>query len=212
MLTSDIKNFQVICHFLYTIITLLLLDNYITYHFLTKYLIITLLLLDNYMTYHFLTEYSIITLLLLHNYMTYHFLTKYSIITLLLLDNYMTYHFLTKYLTTITFTRRLHYLFLFSPFFKYYFNLLLLLFILIFIHFNYFNLLSLLFFLIFIHFNYFKLLSLLFILIFPTGGRNPIQALDQQNYNKHNRLYQWSDINESDVKMFLAHIIIMGLV
>ena len=73
MLTSDIKNFQVICHFLYTIITLLLLDNYITYHFLTKYSIITLLLLDNYMTYHFLTKYSIITLLLLDNYMTYHF-------------------------------------------------------------------------------------------------------------------------------------------
>ena len=109
----------------------------------------------------------------------------------------MTYHFLTKYSTTITFTRRLHYLFLCSPFLKYYFNLLLLLFILIFIHFNYFSLLS---------------LSLLFILIFPTGGRDPIQVLDQQNYNKHNRLYQWSDINESDVKMFLAHIIIMGLV
>ena len=60
--------------------------------------------------------------------------------------------------------------------------------------------------------HFFRLISLLFILNFLLGGRDPIQLIDEPNDNKHNRISQWTDINECDVKIFLAHIIIMGLV
>ena len=60
--------------------------------------------------------------------------------------------------------------------------------------------------------HFVRLISLLFILNFLLGGRDPIQLIDESNYNKHNRISQWTDINECDVKIFLAHIIIMGLV
>ena len=51
-----------------------------------------------------------------------------------------------------------------------------------------------------------------FTLILPLGGQDAIQLIDEPNYNKHNRLSKWTDVNESDVKIFLAHIIVMGSV
>ena len=53
---------------------------------------------------------------------------------------------------------------------------------------------------------------LLFVIIIILGGRDPIQLIDEPNYQKHHRLSKWIDINESDVKIFLAHVIVMGLV
>ncbi|MCG8620554.1 MAG: transposase, partial [Proteobacteria bacterium] len=51
-----------------------------------------------------------------------------------------------------------------------------------------------------------------YIHIICVGGRDPIQLIDQSDYQKHHQLSKWTDINESDVKIFLAHVIVMGLV
>ena len=56
------------------------------------------------------------------------------------------------------------------------------------------------------------LFLLLFVLVIILGGRDPIQLIDQPNYQKHHRLSKWTNINESDLKIFLGHVIIMGLV
>ena len=61
------------------------------------------------------------------------------------------------------------------------------------------------------HLSY-PLYILLFILKLISCGKDPIQLIDQPNYTKHHRLSRWNDINESDVKIFLAHVIVMGLV
>ena len=39
-----------------------------------------------------------------------------------------------------------------------------------------------------------------------------IQLLDQPGYRRHHRLCNWTDVNASDIKIFLAHVIVMGLV
>ena len=44
------------------------------------------------------------------------------------------------------------------------------------------------------------------------GNRDPIQAADELNYNRNSRLNNWIDINEDDIKLFIAHVIVMGLI
>ena len=44
------------------------------------------------------------------------------------------------------------------------------------------------------------------------GNRDPIQTADDLNYNRNSRLNNWGDINEDDIKLFMAHMIIMGLI
>ena len=46
----------------------------------------------------------------------------------------------------------------------------------------------------------------------PIGNRDPIQAANEPNYNRNSRLNNWIDINEDDIKLFMAHIIVMGLI
>ena len=46
----------------------------------------------------------------------------------------------------------------------------------------------------------------------PIGNRDPIQAADEPNYNRNSRLNNWIDINEDDIKLFMAHIIVMGVI
>ena len=41
---------------------------------------------------------------------------------------------------------------------------------------------------------------------------DPIELLDQPGYQRHHRLCNWTDVNASDIKIFLAHVIVMGLV
>ena len=41
---------------------------------------------------------------------------------------------------------------------------------------------------------------------------DPIELLDQPGYQRHHRLCNWMDVNASDIKIFLAHVIVMGLV
>ena len=53
---------------------------------------------------------------------------------------------------------------------------------------------------------------LLFVLVIILGGGDPLQLIDQPNYQKHHRLLKWTNINESNLKIFLGHVIIMGLV
>ena len=36
--------------------------------------------------------------------------------------------------------------------------------------------------------------------------------MDDPNFNLHHRLAQWANINESDIQLFLGHVIVMGLV
>ena len=40
-------------------------------------------------------------------------------------------------------------------------------------------------------------------------GRDPIQQLDGLTNKKHNRLHSWKDLNAADIKLFMAHIIVM---
>ena len=44
------------------------------------------------------------------------------------------------------------------------------------------------------------------------GGRDQIQQIEHYSYNRHTRLGMWRDINESDIKIFIAHILIMSSV
>ena len=45
-----------------------------------------------------------------------------------------------------------------------------------------------------------------------THGRNPIQQLDDPTNKKHNHLYSWKDVSAADIKLFMAHVIVMSLV
>ena len=44
------------------------------------------------------------------------------------------------------------------------------------------------------------------------GNRDPIQAANEPNYNRNGQLNNWVDINEDDMKLFMAHMIVMGLI
>ena len=46
----------------------------------------------------------------------------------------------------------------------------------------------------------------------PIGNRDPIQAVDEPNYNRNSQLNNWIDINGDNIKLFMAHIIVMGLI
>ena len=45
-----------------------------------------------------------------------------------------------------------------------------------------------------------------------TWGRDPIQQLDDPTNKKHNRLHSLKDLNAADIKLFMAHVIVMSLV
>ena len=44
------------------------------------------------------------------------------------------------------------------------------------------------------------------------GGRDQIQQIEHYSHKRHARLSMWRDINESDIKIFIAHILIMSSV
>ena len=43
-------------------------------------------------------------------------------------------------------------------------------------------------------------------------GRDPIQQLDDPTNKKHNHLDSWKDLNVANIKLFMAHVIVMSLV
>ena len=45
-----------------------------------------------------------------------------------------------------------------------------------------------------------------------TNGRDPTEQMDDPSNRRYNRLYKWKDVNASDIKIFMAHVIIMYLV
>ena len=42
------------------------------------------------------------------------------------------------------------------------------------------------------------------------GNRDPFQHLDHYSYQKHARLGTWKDLNSSDIKIFIAHLLVMS--
>ena len=44
------------------------------------------------------------------------------------------------------------------------------------------------------------------------GGRDQIQQIEHYSHKRHARLGTWRDVNESDIKIFMAHILIMSSV
>ena len=44
------------------------------------------------------------------------------------------------------------------------------------------------------------------------GGRDQIQQIEHYSHKRHARLGTWRDVNESDIKIFIAHILIMSSV
>ena len=44
------------------------------------------------------------------------------------------------------------------------------------------------------------------------GGRDQIQQIKHYSHKRHARLGMWRDVNESDIKIFIAHILIMSSV
>ena len=50
------------------------------------------------------------------------------------------------------------------------------------------------------------------IIFLSIGNRDPIQAADDPNYTRNSRLNNWVDINEDNIKLFMAHVIVMGLI
>ena len=44
------------------------------------------------------------------------------------------------------------------------------------------------------------------------GGNDIIEATSIGNVKKYSRLNNWKDVNEGDIKVFMAHIIVLGLV
>ena len=42
-------------------------------------------------------------------------------------------------------------------------------------------------------------------------GNCPIEAIDNPNYKKFSRLNQWKDVTESELKVFVAHLLVMGV-
>ena len=45
-----------------------------------------------------------------------------------------------------------------------------------------------------------------------TNGRNPIEQMDNPSNRRYKRLYKWKDVNALDIKLFMAHVIVMSLV
>ena len=45
-----------------------------------------------------------------------------------------------------------------------------------------------------------------------TWGRDLIQQPDDPTNKKHNHLHSWKDLNAADIKLFMAHVIVMSLV
>ena len=44
------------------------------------------------------------------------------------------------------------------------------------------------------------------------GGRDKIQQIEYYSYKRHARLGTWRDVNESAIKIFMAHVLIMSSV
>ena len=44
------------------------------------------------------------------------------------------------------------------------------------------------------------------------GRRDEIQQIEHYSHKRHTRLGTWKDVNESDIKIFMAHILIMSSV
>ena len=44
------------------------------------------------------------------------------------------------------------------------------------------------------------------------GGRDEIQQIEHYSHKRHTQLGTWRDVNESDIKIFIAHILIMSSV
>ena len=44
------------------------------------------------------------------------------------------------------------------------------------------------------------------------GGRDQIQQIEHYSHKRHARLGTWKDINEADIKIFIAHLLIMSSV
>ena len=44
------------------------------------------------------------------------------------------------------------------------------------------------------------------------NSRDPIEQMDDPSNRRYNRLYKWKDVNVSDIKLFMAHVIVMSLV
>ena len=45
-----------------------------------------------------------------------------------------------------------------------------------------------------------------------TNGRDPIEQMDDPFKRRYNRLYKWKDVNVQNIKLFMAHVIVMPLV
>ena len=45
-----------------------------------------------------------------------------------------------------------------------------------------------------------------------TCGRDLIQQLNDPTNKKHNHIHSWKDLNAADIKLFMAHVIVMSLV
>ena len=43
-------------------------------------------------------------------------------------------------------------------------------------------------------------------------GHGPIEVLDNPNYKKFSRLNQWKDVNEAELQVFVAHLLVMGVI
>ena len=43
------------------------------------------------------------------------------------------------------------------------------------------------------------------------GGRDQIQQIEHHSHQRHTRLGTWRDINESDIKIFIAHILMSSV-
>ena len=41
-------------------------------------------------------------------------------------------------------------------------------------------------------------------------GRDPFEQMDHHTHRQHARLGTWKDLNESDIKFFIAHLLIMS--
>ena len=43
-------------------------------------------------------------------------------------------------------------------------------------------------------------------------GRDSIEQMDDPSNRRYNRLYKWKDVNASEIKLFMTHVIVMSLV
>ena len=54
--------------------------------------------------------------------------------------------------------------------------------------------------------------SLTLIYTHNSGNRDVVNLASDSEYVLHNRMNDWKDINESDMKIFIGHLILMGIV